>query len=214
MSEYSYLMKICLFADNEVGKKTLVKSDFLNNNFEVLDYMSTIGVEFTSKRINYQKGIKIQFWTISEKENHASNWKMYIRGTLGVILMYDITNVKTLDWLTKCCKMVHDDREEIPILLVGNKLDRVKNREVTYGQVEKFKQANEIASSMEISLKTGKNVEDMFLKISSMALNIAIKELKEGLDQQKYKKLRKIRETFIRDIDRIIWIFFSFSVSR
>jgi len=59
---------------------------------------------------------------------------------------------------------------------------------------------------MEISLKTGKNVEEMFLKISSMALNISLKELKEEPIQRKREKLRKIRESFMRDIDRIIWI--------
>ena len=206
MSEYSYLMKICLFPDNEVGKKTLAKSDFLNNFFEDLDYMSTIGVEFTLKRIDYQKGIKLQFWIISEKEKNAGNWNMYIRGSLGVILMYDITNTKTLDWLYKCCKMVHNYREEIPILLVGNKLDLGKNREVTNERVETFKRDNEIASSMEISLNTEKNVEEMFLKISSMTLEISLKKLKEEPIQRKREKLKKIREAFVRDIDRIIWI--------
>jgi len=53
---------------------------------------------------------------------------------------------------------------------------------------------------------TGKNVEEMFLKISSMALNISLKELKAGINQKDREKLRKIHGTFMRDIDRIIWI--------
>jgi len=57
-----------------------------------------------------------------------------------------------------------------PILLVGNKLDLEENREVSKEQVEKFKEKHDISSSMEISLKTGENVEEMFMDITRIIL--------------------------------------------
>lgn len=206
MAEYSYLMKICLFADKDAGKKTLVKSNILHNYYKVEDYLSTIGVEFCTKTVDYREGIRIHLWIISEKEYHARSWKLYIHGSLGVILMYDITNAKTLNRLSEWCQMVRKYREEVPILLVGNKLDLEENREVSKEQVEMLKQDNNLVSSMEISVKTGENVEKMFLKILSMILNIELKELKAGILEEQEQKLEKIREDFIWRIDRAIKI--------
>ena len=202
MVDYSSLLKIYLFADKDVGKKTLSKSTFVHNYYNIEDYMSTIGVEYSVKTIEYRKGL--QLWIISEKEYHALTWKCYINGSNGVILMCDITNAKTLHRLSEWCQMVKNYSEEVSILLVGNKLDLEEHREVSKEQVEKFKQDNNLVSSMEISLKSGENVEKMFLKLLSMVLNIDLKELKAGILEEKEQKLEKIREDLIWRIDRAI----------
>ncbi len=156
MEEYSYLLKICLFADKNVGKKILAQSNFVESYFND-DHMSTIGVEFCNKFIDYRKGIKLHLWLISEeKERFQHIRKSFIQGSLGVILMYDITNAKTLDRLSEWCQMAKNYREEIPILLVGNKVDLEKNRQVSKEQIEKFTQDNNIGSSTEISVKLEK----------------------------------------------------------
>lgn len=73
--------------------------------------------------------------------------------------------------------MAKNYREEIPILLVGNKVDLEKNRQVSKKQIEKFTQDNNIGSSTEISVKTGENVEEMFLKMSNMIINTGLIEI-------------------------------------
>ncbi len=56
-------------------------------------------------------------------------------------------------------------------MLVGNKLDLEENREISKERIKKFKENSKISSSMEISLQTGKNVEEMFMHIGRMILN-------------------------------------------
>ena len=206
MAEYSYLFKICMFADKDVGKKALAKSNFVYNYYKAEDYMSTIGIEFCVKTIDYRKGIRLQLWIISDEKSFAHTWKPYICGSSGVILMYDITNAKTLDRLSEWCQMVKKYSEEVPILLVGNKLDLEENREVSKEQVEKFKQDNNIVSSMEMSVRTGENIENMFLKLLSMILNIGLKELKAEIKEKQEEKLEERREDIILRIDRVIKI--------
>lgn len=171
--EYDYLFKVCLFADNDVGKETLAKMmiiNFLKKQFE--NSMMTTGVEFTTKMVEHRgKIIKIHFWIISnENERFQHIWKQYIKGSLGVILMYDITNAKTLNMVSEWCQMAKNYRKDIPILLVGNKLDLEMKRDVSKEQVENFKLNNEISESMEISLETGENVEKMFLRLTGLLL--------------------------------------------
>jgi len=168
--QYNYLFKICLFADKDAGKETLAKSNVFKSKYEY--YRNTTGVNFATKTIKHSgEIIKIQLWIISdEKERFQGIWRMFIRGSLGVILMYDITNAKTLSMVSEWSQMVKDCRIDIPILLVGNKIDLEEQREVSKDSVDTFKENHDISSSMEISLKTGENLEKMFKRITRMAL--------------------------------------------
>jgi len=199
MSQYSYLMKICLFADKDVGKKSLARSNFVNSFCNGEGHMNTTGVEFAIKEVEiHGKVIKLQIWIISDDEERFQYiWNMYIRGSNGVILMYDITNAETLNRVSEWCLMIKNHRDDIPILLVGNKLDSEENREVSKEKVEKFKENNDISSSMEISVKTGEKIEKMFLNLTCMILKIDLKEtLKKMLEEK--------RDYFIWIIDRAI----------
>lgn len=157
-----------MFADKDVGKKTL--TGFLEKVFDE-NYGSIIGVDFCSKNIEIKgKTARLQLWICSDKEDARETYYGFIKGSNGVILMYDITNSRSLDFLSKALQDVNKAREkyDFPLLLVGNKLDLEEQREVTKDQVEKFKENGEISSSMEISLKTGENVEKMFKKLTEM----------------------------------------------
>jgi GTPase Era involved in 16S rRNA processing len=57
-----------------------------------------------------------------------------------------------------------------PVMLIGNKLEVEENREVFIEQVTEFKKANDISSSMEVSLKTGENIEKTFMELTEMML--------------------------------------------
>jgi GTPase SAR1 family protein len=89
--------------------------------------------------------------------------------------MYDITNTKSLTKLQKYCRKINEMNEQSPILdpiiiLVGNKLDLEEYREVLKEDADKFKKFYNIQYSMEMPLKTGENVEEMFQTLTRMIL--------------------------------------------
>jgi small GTP-binding protein len=162
--------KMCLIASKEVGKKTFVRN-YVNSFYG--DTMMTIGAAFGIKVVEmYGIKINLNFWVNSDKENRFKYlYRRYIDDSNGVILMYDITNAETLNKLSEWYLLIKENLDhDPPILLVGNKLDLEEHREVSKEQVEKFKEKHKLTSSMEISLKTGENVEEMFVNIIKMIL--------------------------------------------
>ncbi|MBY8985095.1 MAG: GTP-binding protein [Candidatus Lokiarchaeota archaeon] len=167
------IFKVCLFADNKVGKKLLI-SKFLKVQFEDKpDTSLTIGIKFTIKDVKInEKIIRLSVWEFCSREpfkNHISN---YLVGSQGILLMYDITNPQTLEILAEWSEIIKKKiREGIPLLLVGNKLDLEENRKVSKELVNKFKENYNITSSVEISIKTGENVEEMFKILARLIIN-------------------------------------------
>ena len=108
--------------------------------------------------------------------------------------MYDTTNAETLNWFSQRIQVIKGNLDYVPpILLVGNKADLEENREVSKDQLEQFKKSNRLTSSMEISLKTGENVEKAFIKLTEMMI---------GKTKTDYKVEMK-RLTFLKENKRL-----------
>jgi len=203
---YEYLFRISVFGCKNVGKNSLAKSKFLNNPFD-LDYMATIGIEISSKTIEiYETGVRLTFFIFSPEQRFWDNTEKHnlgglVRHSAGTVIMYDITDQITLDRASQWIQIIKNNTENIPILLIGNKLDLEEHRKVSKEQVEKFKDENNISSSMEISLKTGENVEKMFFDLTTMTLKIVPKETFEEMLE---KRLKEKREHLIWIINRAI----------
>ncbi len=116
------------------------------------------------------KKVKLFIPICSSEEPYQILWNRFITGSNGIILMYDITNAKSLDNISEWCQLFNKKFNR-PVLLVGNKVDLEEQREISKEYVEKFKKRYEIFSSMEISLKTGENVDEMFSNITRMVIN-------------------------------------------
>jgi Ras-related protein Rab-1A len=169
MAEY-LIFKIGIFADKEVGKKTLVKNC---GNEEDSHRIDLLGNAFIFKNIEaYGKKVRLQTWIYSDNPRHQNYCTAAVNGSLGIILMYDITNANSLNYLSEVFQVLTNFREKgnTPILLVGNKLDLEEQREISKEQIEQFKEEHNIPESMEISLKTGENVEQMLLQITKMII--------------------------------------------
>lgn len=123
MASYSYLFKYIVIGDTSVGKSCLLLQ-FLEKKFK-FDHDTTIGVEFGSKIINVKdKQIKLQIWDTAGQETFKSITRSYYRGSIGVILVYDITNRDSFNnvskWLDETKSYAND---KITVMLVANKTD-------------------------------------------------------------------------------------------
>jgi GTPase SAR1 family protein len=106
---------------------------------------------------------------ITTRESSTYNLKtiknMY-KGSKGAIIMYDITNSNSLKYIHELIRTIRENAGDIPILLVGNKVDMEHNREVLQEEVIRFANQYNIYDVIEISAKEGNNCESVFEKLT------------------------------------------------
>ena len=166
-----FMFKIVIMGDDNVGRSTLVL-DYLNSR----DYNPRfpIGVNLATRDIVLNnRSVRLQIWFLSNLKKYEKLWKFYLSGSLGAIIMYDIANINSMKSVPKWIQTLRENkwiqsRGDIPILLVGNKLDLQENRVVSKEEGIKIKNKHNLPGSMEISLKTGKNVAEMFDEITRL----------------------------------------------
>ena len=161
MTNYDYTFKIMMLGDASVGKTSLTVRYI--KGFFMQDLRLTIGVDFYSKTINFkEKNVKLQIWDFGGEERFRFLLTQYCKGANGAFFLYDITNPKSLDHLPDWTQIIRENAGDIPIMLIGSKLDLDEYRAVPRDAGILAAKKYNLASFVELSSKTGENVEDSF----------------------------------------------------
>jgi small GTP-binding protein len=186
MTDYNFLFKVLLVGDLFIGKSSLVNK-YMSGVFKTNSRL-TIGVDFYSKRILIRDLIvKLQFWLIAEQPRFQFLLSTFCRGASGAIIMYDITRHDSLIRIPDWIEMIRDNAGNVPIMLVGNKMDLNADREVTQHQAEILVEQNHLIGYKEISVKTGENIENMLENFTEAVVD------NFGSDRSQLPPIRKIK---------------------
>jgi|688.fasta_scaffold201594_4 Ras-related protein Rab-1A len=172
--EYNYIFKIILVGNSNVGKSSIILR-FTDGTFSE-DFVSTIGLDFRNKILNIDdRQIKLQIWDTAGQEKFRTISSFYYKGAHGIILVYDVTNRNSFKnsqkWLDD---ILPNCTNSTAILLIGNKSDMDKQREVLY---EEGKQLADEYNLMfiETSAKDRINIDlafrDMAIKIKNKIID-------------------------------------------
>ncbi|KAJ2480889.1 Ras- protein Rab-14 [Coemansia sp. RSA 2131] len=168
---YDYVAKFIVIGDMGCGKSSLLRQ-FTEGAFsEKTNH--TIGVEFGTKVVDVRgERVKIQAWDTAGQERFRSVTRSYYRGSIGTILVYDITNRETFESLER---WLSDARQLTPaksiFVLVGNKADEGQRREVSFDEGKAYADENGMLFA-EASAKTGSKVETIFMDLASQILDL------------------------------------------
>ncbi len=147
--------KVLLLGAFAVGKTSLA-NQFTTGRFSE-QYISTIGVNIKYKNIEFDdKIVNLLIWDIADIVTHQNIPSSYLKGTEGIMLVYDVTRSETF---TRICLEYEGFLKQFPELtkiVVGNKIDLVED-------LNKIK-ASDLDQLTDIytSAKNGNNVEDAF----------------------------------------------------
>lgn len=166
---FDYTIKCIIVGDSGVGKSSLLLQ-YMEHSF-VPTHEITVGVEFGIKIINVDsKRIKLQIWDTAGQENFRSITKSYYRDARIVILVYDITSVKSFTAVHFWYEDIMNVIEYPPqILLIGNKTDLNDRREVSYDLGCRYAIENDMLF-IETSAKKAMNIEEAFTSITNKAV--------------------------------------------
>lgn len=161
MTNYDYTFKIMMLGDASVGKTSLTVRYI--KGFFMQDLRLTIGVDFYSKTINFkEKNVKLQIWDFGGEERFRFLLTQYCKGANGAFFLYDITNPKSLEHLPDWTQIIRENAGDIPIMLIGSKVDLDEYRAVPRDDGILAAKKYNLASFVELSSKTGENVEEAF----------------------------------------------------
>ncbi|CDW89914.1 rab family gtpase [Stylonychia lemnae] len=169
---YSYVFKFIVVGDSSnsfalqtnlgVGKSCLLLQ-FTDKRFKATHDL-TIGVEFGSRTITVNnQNIKLQIWDTAGQESFRSITRSYYRGSIGALLVYDITKRQSFENLVRWLEEMKENAySKMTIIVVGNKADLENEREVSFEEGQQFAKKNNVMF-FETSAKTAMNVDDAFL---------------------------------------------------
>jgi len=175
MTDREGAFKLCIFGDGGVGKTTLVNR-YLTSVFDETLKM-TIGADFYVKDLEIDgKKVVNRIWDFGGEQRFKVLLPSFAKGADGGIFMYDITRYTSIknidDWLSIFEKNTRDKQINIPIIMVGGKLDLQEKRSVETDDAIELSEKHNLQGYYECSSKTGENVEDIFESITRKMMKI------------------------------------------
>ena len=187
------LYKILLLGDSTVGK-TCFLLRYVDDSFLDL-HMATIGLDYRLKTLilEEQKIVKVQLWDTAGQDKFRAITRNYYKGASGIILIFDVTNVKSYENIKKWINEIKEEiSEKVAIVLIGNKIDNLQERKISKEQGDKL--ASEIGVKFfETSAKTGEGInESVFFLVKKIFENDPeVKNKYQGRNLKMYNKKRK-----------------------
>ena len=160
-------MKIIVLGSSEVGK-TCILNRYFNNEFKE-NSLSTIGIDFQTKFFKFEdKKIKVNYTDTAGQEKFRAISVNYLKGTNGVILVFDLTNKESFDLLdTWMDELKNNNKMDISKVLIGNKADLADKIEVPKEEIDNF--TKKVGCEyFECSAKTGQNVSEALDEIAKI----------------------------------------------
>lgn len=202
---YHYQFRLILIGDSTVGKSSLLRQ-FKEGAYSP-DISLTVGVDFHARLIHVDgQTIKLQLWDTAGQDRFRAIVRAYYRNAVGGLLVFDITNRESFANLTVWLEDAQQnaDRHRLVFVLVGNKTDQHRHREVSREEGVRYAEAHGMLY-IETSAKNASNVEEAFHMLTRKILDFvedgSIK-VEEGWDgvkkgQPARRSLSPIRNTTV-----------------
>jgi small GTP-binding protein len=153
-------LKVVALGTASVGKTSLIHR-YCNGSFRS-DLEIAVGAGFfTHTFMLHETEVTLLLWDTAGEERFRSVAPSLLRGSNGLILVYDLTQPKSFEELTIYLEMfldtvAVDPLHELPVLVLGNKCD-IANEVISPAQAQTWCQKNRVVHHFLVSAKTGEN---------------------------------------------------------
>ncbi|KAJ8790852.1 hypothetical protein J1605_020946 [Eschrichtius robustus] len=180
------LFKIVFVGNSSVGKTSFL-SRFCDGSFSP-GSAATVGIDYRVRTVSVDGSrVALQLWDTAGQERYRCITRQFFRKADGVVVMYDLTarqsfvavrpwlsSVETVNriWTQPSGSYVPRSRppeeavgDRIPVLLLGNKVDNEKEREVPRGLGEQLAKKHNLIF-YECSAYSGHNTQESVLHLA------------------------------------------------
>ena len=158
----NFVFKILVGGNGAVGKTTLLRK-FVDGTFDESS-IATVGVDFFIKQVIYENigTCTLQIWDLGGQESFRHLLESFIMGAKGALLLFDLTRMPKIDHLLNWVNIVRLHDFDLPIILVGTKLDLEEFIAVDDESANSIKNTFNMLDYLKTSSKTGINIEKVF----------------------------------------------------
>ena len=172
-NERRLIFKVIVAGPGGVGKTSLVNR-FENGRF--IPARMTIGVDFVAKELVVGgRPVTLSIWDFSGEQRFLDLFPDYVRGASGALVCFETSlqrDITSLQLLIPWIEIIREQNGDIPILLVGTKIDCVDEEQLQ--EIQEI--ATPILKEFELnglfftSSLDGRGVSEVFYKISEFML--------------------------------------------
>ena len=184
-------IKIVLLGESGTGKTSII-AQFTRGEFDP-NVVTSISAQFISKLTyisEYDKTIKFDIWDTAGQEKFRSLAQIFYKDAKAIILVYDITNLKSFEELKNYWypKVKENCQSDIILGLAGNKDDLYENEQVSSQDAQNF--ADEIgAIYKKTSALNNSNIQFIFECIGKKYIDSNFDyQAKDNEKKQKFEK--------------------------
>jgi len=161
-----HVFKVITGGDGGVGKTTLLHR-YVEGKF-LADTRMTVGVEFFRKSVSIGSDTSCQLllWDFAGGDQFRFMIKNYVIGAVGALILIDLTRLMSLKNISTWIEMFRSENPNLPILLVGSKLDLEDQITVRDSDLLRIKEEYNLFDCIKTSSKTGYNVNEAFERIT------------------------------------------------
>jgi len=158
----NFVFKILVGGDGAVGKTTLLRK-YVDDTFDESS-ITTVGVDFFIKQVIYENvgNCTLQIWDLGGQERFRHLLERFIMGAKGALLLFDLTRMPKIDHILNWVNIIRMHDFDLPIILVGTKLDLDELIAVDDESAKAIKNTFNMIEYVKTSSKNGTNVELVF----------------------------------------------------
>lgn len=163
-NSYNQNYKLVVVGGGGVGKSALT-IQFIQSYF-VTDYDPTIEDSYAKQCVIDGEVARLDILDTAGQEEFSAMREQYMRSGMGFLLVYSVTDRNSFDEIYKFHKQILrvKDRDEFPMILVGNKADLETQRQITSEEGQEMAKQLKI-TYIEASAKIRMNVDQAFYEL-------------------------------------------------
>jgi len=157
--------KIAVLGEGGVGKSAIT-CRYVFKKF-IREYTSTIEDFYTKRSLIDNEMVELDILDTAGMEEFRVVRDAMIKDREGFLMIFDVTqgeSFERIEYFYNLIKMYHITADSVPCVLVGNKIDKEKERVVRREQAEKLA-AQYKSPYIECSALSGENIEEAFAKL-------------------------------------------------
>jgi Ras-related protein Rab-8A len=166
---YDHCFKLITLGNSGVGKTSMILR-YCESIFSPT-FITSIGVDFKVKNlVQNGKRVKLNIWDTAGQERFRNITMSYIRGSNGILMVYDISDRKSYLAVNEWMRSISENTNtKTNIILIANKCDREMERQVTKTEGEMLAKQYKIPF-YEVSARKNINIEEALRELVGQCL--------------------------------------------